>query len=234
MTDTHTDIARRRRLIWIGIVVQAALAVLIAILRVVGADPRTVGEVLGSGALAVAALLPAVYAWLALDRRPGLLPAAAYGAIVVGLISTVLVPIALIATLLWARAHTLGISTVSPPRLAGLRRIGLAALVVVAIMSLFMHTDPACSETLADGTVRAVDPAEHGFTSGWGMGLGSVGSSTTTLGPDVVASSCSSDTVVAWEAAISLSASAAALGLASRWPVNQRQDPTAAEAPAGQ
>jgi hypothetical protein len=222
--DTFKEIIKRRRSIWAGIIVSLAVGIGIAILRSVNADQLTAGEAFGSIALGAAAAVPAGIAWLSLDRRPGLLPAAAYSAILVGLISIVMLPPGLIAAFLWFSAGR-GAAPAAGPRWPGLRRIGIAAMVIVSVMALFVHADPACSETLADGTVRATDPAQQGFAPGWGFGVGSVGTSsgvTSTLSSDVVSSSCSSDTIVPVEALVSLALSAATLGLASRWPVNER------------
>lgn len=92
----------------------------------------------------------------------------------------------------------------------------------LAVFVLFMHLDPRCTETLADGTVLEVDPSEHGMQSGWRLGVGSAGTISSQSGPDgPVATSCTSDTVILPEALASMAVSLGVMVAAARlWPVN--------------
>jgi hypothetical protein len=70
---------------------------------------------------------------------------------------------------------------------------------------LWVHLDPACEQTLRDGSVIEVDPATRGFESGWTWEVGSSFSGHS--GPtsdDVVFEACTSNTLVLWEATSAL------------------------------
>jgi hypothetical protein len=90
------------------------------------------------------------------------------------------------------------------------------------VLVLFVHLDPYCTETMADGTVRQIDPADKGMSSGWRFG------STTSIGTDTgqsgfdgpVSSRCISDTVVWGEAVASMLLSITVVGAALRWPIS--------------
>jgi hypothetical protein len=213
---TYTYIRTTRRLIWAGIGITAALAVGVTIVRIAGSDPMTFGAALGGLALGVAFAIPPVIAWISLDRRPELLGAAGFSALVVSVIGIITLPVGVLAALLWRR----GAERRPEGRYRIWRRLSFPVLAVLAVLALFVHVDPACTETYADGTTVAVDPAERGFGTGWSLSLGgSVSSSgASSSSPDVVASSCASDTIVVGEALASLAVSAAAFTLAVRWP----------------
>lgn len=218
--DTFTSITRTRRLIWTGIIIGLVLATLFTVLRIVNAEQIDFTEVLGSVALGVAAGLPAGFAWLSLDRRPGLLPMAAIAALILGVASIVLFAPWLIAAIIWlVAARGRPRDTRSGWRPAA-HRVGLVLLAVAAFAVLFVHTDPFCTETLRDGTVNAVDAGSHGFGTGWSFNLTTSGSSSSGAGPDVASTFCTSDRIVAGEALASLGISAVALALARRWPAN--------------
>lgn len=229
----HEHIRRNRRHVKSGIVVAALTAAGITILRIVNLEHRDVGELLGSVALGVALGLPAIFAWLSLDRRPSLLPAAAFGGIVSAFFSSILLVLWIYPVYAWFRAWserpvpstaTLGV------RLA---RVGMAAAVAASFLVLFVHVDPACRQTLSDGTTIEVSAAERGFSTGWtlGFGMSSSQSSSGELGGDVVAETCDSDRIVLGEALASLGIAAGATGLAWRWPqgtgVEQPEEATA-------
>lgn len=197
----------------IGVGVAVALATGLAILRLLNADQVDGHDVLGSMALGLVLGLPAVFAWLSLDRRPSLLPVATYAAVVSGFLSSVFLPFWLVAAWLWYRAWNSRPVMVSSPRWAPVARVGLAAMVLVSFMALFVHRDPQCSEVLSDGTVREVDPATQGFT----MSI---------IDGDVVSSSCESDRIVAGEALVSMALAGMAIAVAGRWPIGSRSGET--------
>jgi hypothetical protein len=84
---------------------------------------------------------------------------------------------------------------------------------------MFVHLDPECTVTDADGTVVSSD-VDTNFPTGWGVGFDSSGSSSTDA--DGVTRTCTSNTIRNWESALSLVASAAIVGLAVRWPTSNQ------------
>jgi len=215
----HEQIRRNRRQVTSGLVVAASIAAGIAILRTVNADHVDIAEVLGSVALGTALGLPAVFAWLSLDRRPSLLPAAAMAGVVSALLSSILLVLWIYPVYAWFRAwNDRPVRASVPPRWR-LARIGLAVGVVAAFLALFAHVDPVCRQTRADGSTVQVSAEERGFASGWIVGFGSSStSSSSVLTGDVVAETCESDRVVIGEAFASLAVSGAVAALAWRWP----------------
>ncbi len=216
----HEQIRRNRRQVKAGIAVAAATALALTILRIINMEVREAGEILGSIALGVALGLPAVFAWLSLDRRPSLLPAAALGGVLSAFLSSVLFVLWLYPVWVWVRAWNERPVRARLPVGWRLLRLGLAAMVIGSFLPLFAHLDPACRQTLADGTTIEVDAAERGFGTGWTFGLGTTStfSSSARLDPDVVSETCVSDQIVLGEAVASLAVAAGASILASRWP----------------
>ena len=182
------------------------------------------GEVLGSVALATSAAIAPALARLSLDRRPGLLPAAALASLITGLLTLVLLPIAFVVSLIWMQAWWRRPVKVEVSRGQWWSGVALGMSSAVAVFVLFVHLDPVCTETLADGTVVEVDAAEHGYRSGWRLGSpNSVITGSETGFGGTVSSTCSSDTVVWGEALASLAVSIGAIGAAARWwPLNVR------------
>jgi hypothetical protein len=214
-----------RRVVWGGIVVGYLLAVALTWIGIVNMG-ETPGGVLGSLALGVAAGVAPTLALISLDRRPTLLPAASMTAVALGVIELTLLPIWLLLALAWWWAHSRRPVRVEVSRARWWARVALALGVVLAVFALYAHMDPRCTETLADGTVREVDPADKGFAPGWRFG--SVESSGESSGEGepggVVASSCTSDTITWGEALASILISLGVVGTAMRWPVNVRQE----------
>jgi hypothetical protein len=172
-------------------------------------------------AIWVAVTLPATLALIALDRRPSLLPAAWMAAIVAGATVLESAPVWIVVAVIWARIAS---SRPRPPaerRWMSWGRPLLAAGLFVPVMLLMIHTDPVCTATYADGHVESLDPATRGFSEGWRFPLAwsqsNIGSESTS-GPSSVSEECSSDTVVWWEAVVSVMASGLVVYLALRWP----------------
>lgn len=224
--NIHEDIIRNRRQVRFGIALGYVIAVALTAIRLVNTDPATLGETLGSLALGATLATPATLALLSLDRRPTLVPAAAVGALVSGIVTLWLLPIWLAVAWLWYRAWSGRPvrATISQARSAAV--IGLGALTAVSMLALFAHVDPACTQRLADGTERSIDPATRGFDTGWAFtALGTTsGSSSSSLsstgaaGTEVVEETCTSNTVVVGEALVSLGVTALILETGRRWP----------------
>ena len=218
----YQDIRRNRRWVLIGIVLGYAMALALLVVRIIntGTEP---GELLGSIALAVSAAIGPSLAWLSLDRRPGLLPAAALASLITGLVTLILLPVGFVLALIWMQAWSSRPLKVEISRGQWWSGVALGMSAAVAVFVLFVHLDPVCTETLGDGTVVAVAPAEKGYRSGWRLGL-SAGTTETQSGfGGPVSSSCSSDTIVWGEALASLAVSLGAIGAAARWwPVNAK------------
>ena len=217
----YRDIRRSRRLVVYGIVLGYVMAIAILVIRIVNTGAGF-GELLGSIAVAMSVAIAPTLAWLSLDRRPGLLHAAGLAALITGLINLVILPVALVIVLIWRQAWSR--RPVKAELSGGLWWGGVALAMgsALAVFVLFAHLDPVCSETLVDGTVVEVSPAEHGLRSGWNLGVSSYSTTSSQFGPDSpVATSCSSDTVSWAEGLASIAVSLAVMGVAARrWPVN--------------
>ncbi len=221
-----------RRVVWGGIVIGYLLAVALAAVGIANTGD-TAGEVLGSLALGVAVGVAPTLALISLDRRPTLLPAASMSAVALGVIELTLLPLWLLLALIWWWAHNRRPVKVEVSRPLWWARVAMALGVVLAVFALFVHLDPRCTETMGDGTVQEVDPADRGFESGWRFGSG--GSSEEISGEGgpggPVASSCTSDTIVWGEAIASILISMGVIGAALSWPVNIRRDAPSTELP---
>lgn len=209
---TYQDIRLGRGLVWAGIAVGFAVAIVTAIVNLVSGDgtPFT--------ALAFLALLaiPPTMAVISLDRRPSLLTAAAMAAVVQGFITlTSFGLIEFIPAILWAWAGQRRPRPALEPGWATWARPLIAAASILPLVVMFMHVDPRCTTTAADGTVISTTIDEKAAT-GWRLELGSSGSSAT--GSDGITRSCTSDTVQGWEALVSIALSALILAGVSRWP----------------
>jgi hypothetical protein len=219
----YQDIRRNRRWVQIGILLGYAMSVAVLALRIIntGTEP---GELLGSVALATSAAIGPSLAWLSLDRRPGLLPAAALAALITGLVTLIFLPIGFVLALIWMHAWSSRPVKTEVSRGQWWSGVALGMTAAIAVFVLFAHLDPVCTETLADGTVVEVDAEEKGYQSGWRLGATGSVSSESQSGPEgPVTSWCSSDAVVWGEALASLAVSLGAIGAAARWwPVNSR------------
>jgi hypothetical protein len=213
----------------VGICVGYAMALAVLVIRVVNTETG-IGEILGSIALASSAAIAPTLAWFSLDRRPGLLPAAGLAALVTGVVNLIVLPVALVVALIWRQAWSSRPVKVELSRGLWWSGVAMAMGSALAVFALFMHLDPRCTETLEDGTVLKVDPSEHGMQSGWRLGVGSTGTTSSQSGPDSpVATSCTSDTVIWPEALASMAVSLGVIVAAARpWPVNA-VEPTSVE-----
>jgi hypothetical protein len=219
--SVYETIRLNRRVIWAGIIVGYSVAAALVVIGIVniGDDP---GAVLGSVALGVAAAVAPTIALISLDRRPALLPAASLAAVMLGVINLTLLLVWLLVVLAWWWAYNRRPTKVVPSRPLWWARVAMAFGVFVAVMALFVHLDPYCTDTTADGTVVEVDPAEKGYVSGWSFGsTTSSEEASAQSGVDgTVSSQCASDTIVWGEAVASLLISLGVVGAALRWPVN--------------
>jgi hypothetical protein len=211
----YQDIKAGRRLTWIGIVAALALGLAVASFTV------EEGTVLTSMALFALMVLPAALAYLALDRRPSLLTAAAMAALLqsVLLLTSGLGFLQLVPAILWYLAGQKRPRPAAAPRWATWGRPLLAAATVLPLLVMFVHLDPECTITDADGTVVS-SGVDTNAPTGWSFGFGSSGSSSTDS--DGVTRSCTSNTIRPWESALSLVLSAAIAGLVMRWPTSNQ------------
>jgi len=218
--DTYSRIRRNR------FVVKAS-AILVVIFAIGGgvAGMRSAVEstVLPAVAIAVALALPAAFALLSLGRRPSLLLAAVLAAAVIGVTIPESLPVWLIAGGAWILAIRGRPRPVPEPRWVRFGRPLLAVTVIVPLIFLFGHADPACTVTTGDGRVEQVGPAVRDLESGWQWGLSrssvSVTSFASSTGEETTeVEECSSDQVMPWEALASLAASGLIIALAFRWP----------------
>jgi len=214
-------IKRNRRLIWIAAVLGCLLAIVLLVIRLVNVEPRA-GEVLGSVALAVAAATAPTLALISLDRRPALLPAAALASVFMGIIELTLLPVWILLALTWAWAHSRRPMKTEVSRPMWWARVALGLGVAVSVLVLFSHLDPYCTQTMGDGTIQVLDPADQGMRTGWRFGTtNSQGFAGEQTGFDgAVSTVCSSDRIVWGEAVASLLISLVVIGAGLRWPLN--------------
>lgn len=222
--DTYKRIRRNRSIVKGS----ASIVILFAIGGAAfGIRSETELTVLQAVATAVALTLPAAFALVSLERRPSLLPAAVFAAAAIAVAVPEFLPVWLLAGGAWILAIRNRPRPLLEPRRVWLGRPLLAVTVIVPLILLFGHADPACTLMTEDGRVEEVDPATRGLNSGWRWGLpgssisiSSFGSSTGE-GPTEV-EECSSDRVLPWESLASLTASGLIVGLAFRWPTTAR------------
>lgn len=215
----YRDIKAGRRLTWIGIVAAVAIASGLAAASF-ASDENTI---MTSFALLALMLLPAALAYLSLDRRPSLLTAAAMAAILqsVLLLTSGLGLLQLIPAILWYLAGQKRPRPAAAPRWSTWGRPLLAAATLLPLLVMFVHLDPICTVTDADGTAISSE-VDANAPSGWTLSLGALTSSRSGTDSDGVTRSCTSDTVRPWESALSLVVSAAIVGLAVRWPTSNQ------------
>lgn len=152
-------------------------------------------------AIAALYLVPVVLALLALRARPSLLLAAATTSVVLATVgfslhSFVFLPAAVVYVVAYARAERRSARASMAPALL------CPTLALGALFFMLVHADSACATRYASGEVT-VDRDVGDVTSG---------SETMPADSDVVATECTSDTVVGWEAAGSVALSGLALG----------------------
>ncbi len=222
--DTYTRIRRNRSIVKGS----SSFVILLSIAGAAFGIRSGIGlTVLQAVATAVALALPATFALVSLKRRPWLLLAAVFAAAVIAVAIPESLPVWLIAGGAWILAIRNRPRPLPEPRWVWLGRPLLAVTVIVPLVLLFGHADPACTLTGNNGQVEQVDPAARGLDSGWQWGL--PGSSTsvfsftssTSEGTTEV-EECSSDRVLPWEALASLTASGLIIGLAHRRPAAAR------------
>jgi hypothetical protein len=214
---------------WAGIGLGYLLALWVTVLSLSRAGAG-LDEVLGSIALGVAISLAPALALISLDRRPGLLPAASLTAVLLAVIDVTLFPFLIPLALIWVWAHRRRPLSAEVGRGLWWARVAMALGAVLAVFTLFAHLDPSCTETLEDGTVNEVDPALHGYGSGWRFGpdlTDEADDQAIQSGPDgVVSSKCTSDTIVWGEALASILISLTVVAAGLRWPVNPSRPAT--------
>ena len=222
--DTYTRIRRNRSMVKGSAVFVILFSIAGAVFGIRSATEITV---LQAVATMVAMALPAAFALASLDRRPSLLAAAVFAAAVIGVTIPEFLPVWLIAGGAWILAIRNRPRPLPEPRWVWYGRPILAVTVIVPLILLFGHADPACTLTTEDGRVEQVDPAVRGLDSGWQWGLpgsstnvSSSGSSTSEGTTEV--EECSSDRVLPWEALTSLTASGLIIAVAFRWPATHR------------
>lgn len=216
MTAYH-DIKIGRRLIWAGIITSLAVALGLAITSYTIDSGRLAFAL---GILAVMSL-PAAMALLSLDRRPSLLTAAAMAALIQGifLILSGVGLLQLIPAILWYLAGQKRPRPAVAPTQATWARPLLALATLLPLAVMFVHLDPVCTVTAADGTVISSE-RDANAPSGWGFSLGGWG--TSSADSDGATRNCESDTVRLWEAGLSLGVSAMVVGVATRWPTSNQ------------
>ena len=222
--SVYETIRLDRRVTWAGIIVGYSVAAALVVLGIVNIADNP-GAVLGSMTLGVAAGVAPTIALISLDRRPSLLPAASLAAVMLGVIDLTLLLIWLLLALSWWWVDNRRPTKVVLSGPLWWARVAMALGVFLAVMVLFVHLDPYCTDTMADGTVVEVDPAENGYVSGWSFGspTSSEEGSGQSGSDGSVASSCVSDTVVWGEAVVSLLISLGVVGAALRWPASSKR-----------
>ena len=195
------------RSVWrAGVIVGYGLAFAILLTRLFGGEFSLWSELPGAVSLSLVAAVSPTLALLASRRRPGLLlPAGAIAILSVPALSLFGYPMFVIGLIwLWAHHQVAG----SAPSGAAAALLAAVVLWFGAAVAMFIHLDPACTQTLRDGTVQEVDPAARGYETGWVWSMDSIPSLVgETMEADVVSGACGSDTLVLWEAAASITLS---------------------------
>lgn len=209
-----------RGLIWAGILLGLAAAISVGVLSVTAGDESADA----AAAFAVMLSVPSIFAFLSLDRRPSLLTAATMSAVLAGvfLIMAGIGFIYFLVATVWYFANGRRPRPAAAPSWATWARPLLAAATLVPLIVLVAHLDPECTVTSADGTVTSA-PADD-YPSGWSLGMGT---SWTGESGDGTAKSCTSNTIVPWEAMASLGASAGLVWVGTRWPTAADLEPKA-------
>ncbi len=226
--NVFETIKRNRRIV---IIAAAAVYLITAIALGFGLTSGNI-EIFRAISMAIAVTLPATLALMSLNRRPSLLTVAWMAAVVSAFVVITASPIWIVVALAWGFASRNRPRPAPEARWMTVGRPLMALAVVVPIFVMFAHADPVCTVTYQDGRTETIDPASRGMESGWQFG-NSFGSSTgmsssTSAGSDTESEECTSDTVVWWEGLASMVASAAYLGVASRWPTSDQLAPEAA------
>ncbi len=217
--NVFETIKQNRRIVMIG---AGAVYLITTFALIAGITSGAIGAYQAI-ALAVAFTLPATLAMLSLNQRPSLLTVAWMAALVNAFVVIELSPVWIVIAVAWGFAGRNRPRPAIEARWMTWGRPLLALMVAVPVFTLFMHLDPVCTTTYADGhteTVKATDQP-----TGWQFGstyTSSTGSSSSSIGTDSVSETCDSNTVVWWEALVSIAASAAVVGVASRWPTSEQ------------
>jgi hypothetical protein len=215
--STYSDIKNSRRLVWAGIVIGYGLAVGVAAANLSSDE----GTPLTALAFLLGFSLSASLALISLDRRPSLLPVAAMGAVVQGvLLITSVGLVEFVPAVLWyLAAQRRPRAAATPPGATWLRPLSAAAT-VIPLLVMFAHLDPMCSVTGPDGTMVRTYVAE-GAREGWALEQGS--SSSTSSSNDGETTRCATNTIVWWEAVASAGLSAVYVALVvALWPTSEQ------------
>ena len=227
--NVFETIKRNRRIV---IIAAGAVYLITAVALGAGVVSGNI-EIFRAISLAVAATLPATMALMSLNGRPSLLTVAWMAALVSALVIITASPIWIVVALAWGFASRNRPRPAPEARWMTVGRPLMALAVIVPIFVMFSHVDPVCTVTYQDGRVENVDPASRGMETGWRVGGtffsgGFESSSGTSAGSETQTEECTSDTVVWWEGLASVIASAAVIGVASRWPTSDQLAPEAA------
>jgi hypothetical protein len=209
---TYHDIKVGRGLIWTGIAVGYALAIVIGAINL----NTEFGTVLTALAFTTMLSLASTLALLGLDRRPSLTSAAIMSAVLTGvvLLTSLVGLVYLVMAILWYLAGQRRPRPPVSPAWASWARPLLAAATILPLVVMMIHHDPRCEITDAAGNVTVTSDA--GFPTEWGWSFGSTGTSTS---DGSGSKSCTSDTTQPWEALLSMVVSAGVVTVASRWPI---------------
>jgi hypothetical protein len=224
---TYEDIRSARRLVLAGVWLSLGLA-LAGIALVALNSEWAAGTALAALAWVIVLGVPAAWAWLSLDRRQSLLPAAAMASLVVAVaeLFALVPPVHLIPALLFWLGHRR--RPQSPNPVAPWKRPLMAAALVLPALAMGSHLDPICTTVGEDGTTLTT--AYPGAATGWSIGLGGATTETSTSGAsgsEGGSTTCTSDTTAWWEGAAGLLVAVAVSVPGLRWPVNramQRSD----------
>lgn len=195
-------------LVWTTASIGFGLAALLFVLRLALGDLPPSTELPGALTLGAVAATPPTLAVLGL-RRPGLLLAAGATAVlslpVLSILGILEIALGVFWLIAFGRTGDRG----------SILRALVAALAILVLWAgaasvLFVHLDPRCAQTLANGSVLSVEAS--GFQSGWVWDAGSTVTGSGLISVDVVAEVCSSDVVTPLEMVIALGLLAAALG----------------------
>lgn len=210
--STYRQVRASRGVIWAGVALGYLIALAVAVINLRNEH----GTLLIALAFLAFLGIPSTLALWSLDRRPSLLPAAAMGALIQGFLLLFSIGLLeVVVAILWFIAIRQRPRPALTPGWAVWARPLIAATVVIPLLVMYLHLDPRCTVTDADGNVISTTVNENS-PSGFGLQLGGWSQESNSSAGETT--TCSSDIVQPWEAAGSLTASAMILGLARRWP----------------
>lgn len=226
--NIHKNLKNARRLIWAGAILGYSAAVTVAILNL----RESRDTLLTAIAFLLVLSLPPTIALISLDRRPSLLPAATMAVVLQGILlfTTPVAWLLFVVMALWIFANRRRPGASTTPRHVAWWRPLIGAATLFPLMIMFVHMDPACTITGTDDQIIEVQP-NPSAQEGWVLPPRMTSIETGATGEGTV-KTCTSDSIRAWEAGLSMILSGAIAAAAFKWPTNNQLNQASPHEPA--